>query len=52
MKTEDLKKRPRCKNGSLDMRYKVNYEHFNKYDDVSDYYDPKNPELDLSLIHI
>lgn len=31
--------RPRCKDGSLDMRRKVNRA-FDKYADVGDYYDP------------
>ena len=40
------RRRPRCVDGTLDMRYKVN-KSFSKHDRVSDYYDPARPAIDI-----
>ena len=37
-----LRRRPRCIDGTLDMRFRVN-KAFTKRDQVSDYYDPLKP---------
>ena len=44
-----LKRRPRCKDGSLDMRYKVNWG-LRKYDIIGDFYDPENPREPIMLV--
>ena len=42
-----LRRRPRCADGTLDRRYKVN-KSFNKGDDtITDYYDPKDPSKNV-----
>lgn len=38
-----FEKRPRCKDGSLDKRFRVNRA-FDKYADIGDYYDPADPD--------
>ena len=46
-----LLRRPRCRDGSLDMRCKVNWS-FSKTDQVTDYYDPIDPSIDISQVVI
>ena len=41
-----LRRRPRCSDGSLDMRSKANKSLY-KYAKVSDYYDPEDPDVDV-----
>ena len=40
---KDLKRRPRCSDGSLDLRAKVN-KSLSKDGQVTDYYDPDDPK--------
>ena len=42
-----LRLRPRNMDGSLDLRAKVN-KGFTKYDNISDYYSPQSPSLNIS----
>ena len=41
-----LRRRPRCGDGSLDMRSKAN-KSLSKYAKVADYYDPADPDVDV-----
>ena len=41
-----LRRRPRCGDGSLDMRSKAN-KNLSKYAKVADYYDPADPDVDV-----
>lgn len=42
----DLRRRPRCKDGTLNLKYKVN-QSFAKDDFVSNFYDPKDPTINI-----
>ena len=42
----DLKKRPRCADGTLNLRFKCN-QSFKKDDIVTDYYNPKDPSINV-----
>ena len=42
----NLRRRPRCSDGSLDMRNKVN-KVLMKSSQVTDYYDPKEPSVTI-----
>ena len=42
-----LRRRPRCSDGSLDMRSKAN-KNLSKYARVTDYYDPADPAVDVN----
>lgn len=46
-----LKRRPRCPDGSLDIRMKVNRK-FDKYEYVTDYYHPENPDVEVTQASI
>ena len=46
-----LRQRPRNKDGSLDLRAKAN-RGFTQYDDISDYYAPQSPSLNISKTQI
>ena len=41
-----MRRRPRCQDGTLDLRFKVNIA-FDKNADVTDYYDPMQPKVNI-----
>lgn len=44
-----IRKRPRCKDGSLNKQYRVNRA-FGKHDEVGDYYLVENPDLVVLIL--
>ena len=42
----NLRRRPRCLDGTLNLRFKAN-QSFQKHDLVTNFYDPKDPSINL-----